>query len=162
MLEKIGKRIDSVMEIVIAILFVLMVIAGGFQVFNRFMLNQSLSWSEEFQKFCHIWIVFLTIPIAYNRGSHIGMEVLLAKLPFRIQKIFSVFFDLLWFVLAISVAYYSIVIMEVAQFQTSAGLGIRMDWVYSGLVVGGLYLLIVSIRKLSVQFGLSNSPGRGL
>ena len=161
-MEKIGKQIDRIMEFLIAALFILMVIAGGLQVFNRFLLNQSLSWSEEFQKFCHIWLVFITIPVAYNRGSHIGMQGLFNKFSPRIQKYFSVLFDLLWFALAIAIAYYSIVIMGVAKFQTSAGLGIRMDWIYSGLVVGGVYLLIVSIRKLTAQLRFNDSSKRGL
>jgi len=161
MLEKIGIKIDRIMEIIIAALFILMVIVGGLQVFNRFLLNQSLSWSEELQKFCHIWIIFLTIPLAYNRGAHIGMQVLLNKLSPRIQKYFTVFFDLLWLILALAISYYSLVIMGVAKFQSSAGLGIRMDWVYSGLVVGGLYLFLVSIRKLVGHLGLIDPSKRG-
>jgi len=160
MLEKIGKQTDRIMEFLIAALFILMVCVGGLQVFNRFLLNQSLSWSEEFQKFSHIWIIFLTIPVAYNRGSHIGIQFLFNKFSPSIQKIFSIFFDLLWTTLAIAIAYYSFVIMGVAKFQTSAGLGIRMDWIYFGMVVGGIYLLFVSIRKLAPQLRIS-SPKKG-
>jgi len=162
MLEKIGKQIDRVMEFFIAALFILMVVVGGLQVFNRFFLNQSLSWSEEFQKFSHIWIIFLTIPVAYNQGSHIGINLLLNKFSPTVQKIFSIFFDLLWSVLAIAIAYYSFVIMSVAKFQTSAGLGVRMNWVYFGMAVGGIYLLFVSIRKLVSQLNISISKRGGL
>jgi TRAP-type C4-dicarboxylate transport system permease small subunit len=162
MLEKIGKQTDRIMEFLIAALFILMVCVGGLQVFNRFILNQSLSWSEELQKFSHIWLVFLTIPVAYNRGSHIGIQILFNKFSPRLQKLFSILFDLLWSALAIAIAYYSIIIMGVAKFQTSAGLGIRMDWVYFGMVIGGVYLFFSSIRKLTPQLRFSNTTGGGL
>jgi TRAP-type C4-dicarboxylate transport system permease small subunit len=148
LLEKVGLKVDRVIEIAITVVFVVMVLVGGLQVFNRFIINQSLSWSEEFQKFSHIWLIFLTIPVAYNRGSHIGMEILFKKFPAQARKLLSILFDLLWMGMAVATIYYSSVIMGVARTQTSAGLGIRMDWVYSGLVVGGVYLLFVSIRKL--------------
>jgi TRAP-type C4-dicarboxylate transport system permease small subunit len=156
-MEKIGTKVDRVIEFLIALLFISMVIAGGFQVFNRFILNESLSWSEEFQKFTHIWIIFLTIPVVYNRGGHIGMEFLFNKLSARMQKTLLILFDLLWLTLAISITFYTIVIMNVARFQTSAGLGIRMDLIYSGLVIGSLYLLFISVRKLKVSISSLNS-----
>lgn len=147
------ESVDKIIELFITVLFVLMVLVGGMQVFNRFILNQSLSWSEEFQKFSHIWLIFLTIPVAYNRGSHIGMKILFNKFSFRIQRIMDVIFDMFWLILGGAVIYYTLIIMEVAKSQTSAGLGLRMDWVYLGLVIGGIYLVFVSLRKISTHIG---------
>jgi TRAP-type transport system small permease protein len=161
LLERIGSKIDKGVEVFIAILFILMVIVGGLQVFNRFILNHSLSWSEEYQKFSHIWLIFLTIPVAYNRGSHIGMQVLFNKFASPVQKIFNVIFDLLWLCLSLAIVYYSFVIMGVAKTQTSAGLGLRMDKVYFGLVIGGIYLLFISIRKLVEHFSTRDERVEG-
>ena len=47
---------------------------GFLQVFSRFVLNRTPSWSEEIQIFGHIWLVFLAIPIAYRRGAHFTVE----------------------------------------------------------------------------------------
>jgi TRAP-type C4-dicarboxylate transport system permease small subunit len=140
------------MEVLISVIFIAMVIAGGLQVFNRFFLNQSLSWTEEFQKFAHIWLIFFTIPIAYNRGSHIGMKVIFNKFSKSWQKILNISFDILWMVLASVIAYYTIIIMGVTKSQRSAGLNLRMDRVYLGLVIGSLYLLITALKKLIRHF----------
>jgi TRAP-type C4-dicarboxylate transport system permease small subunit len=85
------------------------------------------------------------------------MEFLFNKLSARMQKTLLILFDLLWLTLAISITFYTIVIMNVARFQTSAGLGIRMDLIYSGLVIGSLYLLFISVRKLKVSISSLNS-----
>lgn len=159
MLKQIALKIDKGFELFIAVLFILMVIVGGLQVFSRFILNHSSSWSEEYQKFSHIWLIFLTIPVAYNRGSHIGMQVLFNKFSSPVQKILDIIFDLLWLCLAVAIVYYSFVIMNVAKNQTSAGLGLSMDKVYFGLVLGGLYLAFVAIRKLFEHFSINKSAG---
>jgi len=140
--------IDRSVEILIFTLFVAMVMVGGLQVFNRFILNQSLSWSEEFQKYAHIWIIFLTIPVGYNRASHIGMQLLVDKFPKPLRKTLIYINDLLWLVLGASVVVFTFHIMQVAQFQTSSSLRLRMDYVYFGLVLGGGYLILSALRKI--------------
>ena len=76
-----GARVDgeTLRIVVIALL----------QVFHRFALNSSLSWSEEAQIFGHIWIVFLGIPIAYRRGAHLYIETFCDKLPPRARRVFD-------------------------------------------------------------------------
>jgi TRAP-type C4-dicarboxylate transport system permease small subunit len=151
MTDKPVKYLDKGMEMLVIFIFILMVIVGGMQVFNRFVLNQSLSWSEEFQKFAHIWIVFLTIPIGYARGSHIGMDMLITRFPAKVQRLLSVFTDILWLGFALSLTVHTYRIMQVAKNQTSPGIGLRMDWVYFGLVAGGVYLCIMVLRKLYLR-----------
>ena len=155
-MDRFFNIIDRIMEILISVIFIAMVIAGGLQVFNRFFLNQSLSWTEEFQKFAHIWLIFFTIPIAYNRGSHIGMKVIFNRFSKSWQKILNISFDILWMVLATIIAYYTVIIMGVTKTQRSAGLNLRMDWVYLGLVVGSVYLFITAFKKLIQHFKNAN------
>jgi len=161
MLKKIFKILDQFIEISVVLIFILMVIVGGLQVFNRFIMNQSLSWGEEFQKFAHIWLIFLTIPIAYQRGAHIGMQVLFNKFSVSIQKILTFCFNLIWLTLAFIIVRYTIVIMKVTATQTSAGLGIQMSYVYSGMVIGGIYLLILSLRELIQNVVDFSGTGKG-
>ncbi|GAK61716.1 TRAP-type C4-dicarboxylate transport system, small permease component [Candidatus Vecturithrix granuli] len=148
MLKKALSYLDHTVELCIFAIFVAMVIVGGMQVFNRFVLNQSLSWSEEFQKFSHIWLIFLTIPVGYHRGSHIGMNMLVGKFPENVQKFIILITDIMWLGLAVAIVTYTHVIMRVARRQTSPGLGLRMDLVYLGVMLGGIYLAIVALRKI--------------
>lgn len=148
MVNKIFRYIDWAVEVTIVIIFILLVIVGGMQVFNRYVLNQSLSWSEEFQKFAHIWLVFLAIPIGYNRGSHLGMQFLTKNFPPKFKKILAFIANILWLIIAVAIMYYTTVIMKVARFQTSPGLGIRMDYAYLGLFLASTYLIIVVIRNI--------------
>jgi len=111
-------------------------------------LNRSLSWSEEFQIFAHIWIVFLAIPIAYRRGAHLSMDSLRAKLPQRAGRVFDFFIEILWIWFAVALIWLSYRVAMVAKLQESPGLEIPMSYPYYAMVAGGAYLLMVVLRRL--------------
>ena len=152
------RRIDRGVELALFAIFLAFTIVGGLQVFNRFVLGLPLSWSEEFQKFGHIWMVFLAIPVAYRRGVHIGMDMVYRLLPPSTRRIVGVAIELMWLVMAVAIGWFTTAIMAVARFQESPGLGLRMDWVYSGLVIGSIYLAFVALRRLAACFGWDEAP----
>ena len=151
MLDKVFGCVNRAFEIMIFVLFLLIVIVGGMQVFNRFVLNQSLSWSEEFMVYAHIWMIFLAIPVAYNRGSHIGMNLFVKGLPPKSQVVMALAVDLMWCFLAGAIVFYASVVMGVASNQNSPALGLRMDRAYLSLVVGGTYLGLLALRKAAAS-----------
>ena len=140
--------IDRGVECAVAAIFAAMCLVGLLQVFNRFVLNKSLSWSEEFQIYSHVWIVFLAIAIAYRRGAHLSVESFSGMLPPQARRIFDFLIELLWLWFAAALAYLSWRVSEVAKLQLSPGLEIPMSYPYYGMVVGGAYLLLVVLRRL--------------
>ena len=140
--------IDRGVEVGVAVIFAAMCLVGLLQVFNRFVLNKSLSWSEEFQIFCHVWIVFLAIPIAYRRGAHLSVESFSGMLPPRARRVFDFVIELLWIWFAVALAWLAWRVSEVAKLQSSPGLDLPMNWVYYSMVVGGAYLFLVVARRI--------------
>lgn len=158
MLTAAFRVLDRSVEFVLFLIFLAFTLVGGLQIFNRFVLGLPLSWSEEFQKFGHIWMVFLAIPVAYRYGAHLGMDMVLRLLPAAAQKGVQLLVELLWLMLALAIGRYTLAIMVVARNQDSPGLGLRMDHVYLGMVVGAVYLGIVAIRRLLAAVGLIHEP----
>ena len=150
--------LDRTIQAIVVCIFAAMLSVGIAQIFNRYVLNSSLSWSEEFQRFCHIWIVFLTIPIVYQRGGHIGIDYVAKALPAGGRKAALAIVNLAWLVLGAAIAWTTWSLMAVAARQTSPGLGLRMDWVYAGLLVGGVYLVVVAIRQLFAGLSAPDEP----
>jgi TRAP-type transport system small permease protein len=140
--------IDRGVEYGVAAIFAAMCAVGLLQVFNRFVLNQSLSWSEEFQIYCHVWIVFLAIPIAYRHGAHLSVDSLRKLFPRQLGVVFDIFIELLWIWFAVALTWLSWKVSEVAKLQSSPGLEMPMSYVYYGMVVGGAYLLLVVLRRI--------------
>ncbi len=140
--------IDRGAELLVAAFLAVILLIALIQVGNRFVINSSLSWSEEAQIFGHIWIVFLGIPIALRRNSHLYIETYCDKLPARARLVFDVCVELLWGAFGVSLAVLGWMVASVAHRQESPGLEIPMSWPYGAMVIGGAYLTLVAIRRL--------------
>lgn len=147
-MHRLLNAIDRVAEWLVAAFFAAILVIALVQVGNRFVLNSSLSWSEEAQIFGHIWIVFLGIPIALRQGSHLYIETFCDKLPTRVRFIFDFSVELLWGAFGVSLVVLGWMVASVAHMQESPGLEIPMSWAYGALVVGGAYLTLVAARRL--------------
>lgn len=138
------------------VLFAAIVLVGGLQVISRYVLNASLSWSEELQRYGLIWIVFLALVVGYRRGAHIGMGLLLQKMPRAVQAPMGCLIDGMWLSLGGAMVAFTafmraasgLTFLASVSRQSSAGLGVRMDAVYACIVVGGAYLIIAAVHNL--------------
>ncbi len=147
---------DRIGEALIVLLFATIVLVGGLQVICRYGFNASLSWSEELQRYGLIWMVFLALVAGYRRGAHIGMSLLLEKLPRAVQVPVGWVVDLLWLGLGLAMVIYTagyrsaagMTFLHSVSRQSSAGMGVRMDLVYSCIVVGGTYLTLAALHNL--------------
>ena len=143
--------LDRGVEWLVVVFFAVILMVALIQVGNRFVINSSLSWSEEAQIFGHIWIVFLGIPIALRRGSHLYIETFCDKLPVRARFVFNFSVELLWGAFGVSLAVLGWMVANVAHMQESPGLEMPMSWPYGAMVVGGAYLTLVAVRRLAAM-----------
>jgi TRAP-type C4-dicarboxylate transport system permease small subunit len=148
-MKSLFAAIDRTIEYFVAAIFAGMVLIGSWQVFSRFVLNATPSWSEEIQIFGHIWLVFLAIPIAYRRGAHITVEAIRNYLAGWMNKALDLINELLWIGFAVATAYYSYRVSLVTGNSVSPGLEIPMSYPYYGMILGSVYLLFVVIRRLA-------------
>ncbi|MDH3235858.1 MAG: TRAP transporter small permease subunit, partial [Alphaproteobacteria bacterium] len=67
-----NRILDTIAAALMGTIVVVMVV----QVFARYVLNDSLIWAEELCRYLLIWITFLFIGIAFERGEFIAIDVL--------------------------------------------------------------------------------------
>ncbi len=146
--DKCYRLLDEGIKYAIVIVFLVMVITGLAQVFNRYILNQSLSWGEELQKFSHIWLIFLTIPVAYRNGAHLGMNLLYRKMSWRSKFVFDLSIHMLWLSFGAILILITTDLVHIGALQRSPGLGIKMSWIYSGILIGNAYLVLTALKNL--------------
>ena len=58
-----------------------MVAVVSAQVALRYGMNRSIDWADELGRLAFVWSVFLAIPLGVREGSHIGIDLLVDKLP---------------------------------------------------------------------------------
>jgi TRAP-type transport system small permease protein len=63
-----------------------MVAVVAAQVALRYGLNRSIDWADEIGRLAFVWAIFLAIPLGVRDGAHIGIDLLVDKLPAAGQR----------------------------------------------------------------------------
>lgn len=138
-------------EAVIVLLMALMSVLIGLQIFMRYVMGASLSWSEELARYFFIWATYLGIAYAVRKDAHIRVTMLTDIMPARGRLVMRILGHLIFGAFAAYVMYQGWMMVEKTfRFgQKSASLGIPMGIVYLapltgfGLAVGRLIQQIV-------------------
>lgn len=142
---KVLKWLDEHLEEALLVVFlVVMCLLTGFQVFMRKVLNSSLTWSEELNRFCYIWSGFLSIGYCIKKGTEIRIDMAVKALPRRLRAAVDLLASLVVVVLFALFARGSVTILRevLASGQTSSAMGLPMKYVYSAPLAGfGLGIL---------------------
>lgn len=142
-------KTNKIIEYALAICLAIMSISIFWQVFSRYVVGNSTSWSEELARLLMIFIVLLGSAVALRRGQMLSVEVLSEVLVGEKKKRFIGIF-----VNAISLIFYFVLLIYGYQLtdrvsgQTLPGLGISMYWLYLALPVGGFFLIVNAIANI--------------
>ena len=84
--SKLWKALDGAICILMAICFGSMTLVIFAQVIFRYILKSPLAWSEELARYLFVWVSFIGSVVAARRNQHIGVEMLVNKLPAGFRK----------------------------------------------------------------------------
>jgi TRAP-type transport system small permease protein len=77
------RRFDRVVEAICAALMLEIVVVLFVAVVFRYAINRPLGWPEEVARGSLVWLTFLGAYLAFRRGAHIHVDLLVRKLPAR-------------------------------------------------------------------------------
>ncbi len=84
-------RILSNLDIAVAcIAIVILILATFIGVPMRYVVGKPFTWLEEVQSACLVWIVFASAGAAFRTGSHVAIEMIVDRLPAKVQKVWKV------------------------------------------------------------------------
>ncbi len=86
MVRRVSSVVDTGAQGLLVILCLSMALVVMLQVFSRYVLNHSLFWSEELGRMLLVWLTFVGATVAYKRGAHPGVRVLVQRLPRRLEQ----------------------------------------------------------------------------
>jgi TRAP-type C4-dicarboxylate transport system permease small subunit len=84
-----GRALDALDRVVlVALLLAVATMVGvvSAQVALRYGFNLSFDWADEVSRLAFVWSIFLAIPLGVRQGAHIGIDIVVAKLPELAQK----------------------------------------------------------------------------
>jgi TRAP-type C4-dicarboxylate transport system permease small subunit len=111
------------------------------------------AWVEEAVRLMNLFLVFLALGLALERGKHVGIDTLRAHLPARVQWWLMKLIDAVGFAFSLYLVWLGLVLVRfvLKSNQVSPTLQIPMGWIYMAPVVGfGLLALRYALSFLGV------------
>ncbi|TWG63111.1 MULTISPECIES: TRAP transporter small permease [unclassified Aminobacter] len=133
--------------------FGLVVMTGmvAWQVFCRYVLNDSPSWTEPGAVMLMSWFIFLGAAVGVRENNHLGFDVLLYMLPPSAKKWLRMISDLVIFAFGIGMVWYGIGLVRLTANTTMPALGISGGWDYAPLVVGGVLVILFALERIVLR-----------
>ncbi len=150
-MEKLYKNINRIIEFVLIMIFALLVVDVLWQVFGRYVLNQSFSFTEEFARFALIWLSILGAAYLNGKREHLSMDFLLQKLSPDRLKVRMQIIELLMFIFALVVMVIgggNLVYTTLYLGQVSAAMSVSLGYVYTIIPISGLLIMFYSLYNI--------------
>ncbi len=120
----------------------------AWQVFCRYILNDSPSWTEPGAVILMSWFIFLGAAVGVRENNHMGFDVLLYVLPPSGKKWLRMISDFVIFVFGIGMIWYGANLVGLTANTTMPALGISGAWDYVPLVGGGILITLFALERI--------------
>jgi TRAP-type C4-dicarboxylate transport system permease small subunit len=151
-MAKIYHQLNRIIEFLLITIFALLVLDVLWQVFGRYVLNQSFSFTEEFARFALIWLSVLGAAYLNGKREHLSMDFLVRKLEPAKKKKRMQIIELLMLVFALVVMVIgggNLVYTTLYLGQVSPAMNVSLGYVYAIVPISGLIIMFYSCFNLS-------------
>lgn len=159
---KILKALDEKLELSICILLMsLMTIIIFIQVIMRYVMANSLVWSEELARYLFIWLIYMGISYGAKIMKHIKIEAALGMFPKKTRPVVVILGDILFLGFSLFIAYTAFIVVQkqLVLGQTSPAMQMPMWVIYAAPMVGFSLTAIRQIQTILYRVREMNSGG---
>ncbi len=129
-LQKLISFLNKIALNVATLMLIAMLSIVTLNVVLRYFFDYSIVWSEEASRYLMVWITFLLLPYAHEKGTLVAVDFLVARFRYtRIGVIHAVFLELLSLIVLICACYQAYFFMVRAGVTETLALRIPMQYV---------------------------------
>lgn len=144
-LTKIMKAVMTAVRILVAVLLTGTIVCTSLQIFTRYVLGNSLSWTEQVTRYLFIWLVALGIPLSFYEGGSFKFDILIKKLGPKVGFVTDI---IVWVAILGFSSYYFYWGMQLvlkAGHKLSAGIELPYYFLYGAQPVSAFLLICVTV-----------------
>lgn len=130
LLRKISDVLDTITKYIVAFLLLVMTVVFFAQVVARFVFNSGLYWSEELVRYSCIALIYFASASLFKASDQVAITVLEEMLPKKAKKYQYILLTLVNITYMALVFVIGIQILDMAAFQTSPNMQLKMSIVY--------------------------------
>jgi tripartite ATP-independent transporter DctM subunit len=143
----IDRAIGAVVEPLAALLVVVEIGILSAGVFTRYVLGNPLVWSDELATFVFLWLAMLGAVVAYRRGEHISLSVLVRRSPPRMRAVLEAIASVVAVIVAIELIPATIKFFNLERVDLTPALNLpRSDEVLAVITCLSLILVLALLR----------------
>ncbi len=116
------------------------------QIVFRYVLNDSLIWTEEVSKTMMVWAAFLVAPWAYRYGANVSIEMFADELPKTMRRLLNLLLNLLVIWIIIVFWRESFGMVERGFSIRAASLPLQVGWFFAVVPFAFAVMLLVGIE----------------
>jgi TRAP-type C4-dicarboxylate transport system permease small subunit len=139
---------ERVVQVTLVGMVAVMTVIIILQVFMRYLLLYSLSWSEEVARYLMIWVSFLGASLALKYGFHIGVEFVTNRIPEKMRGWVNLTAKLGMLLFLIYFTIGGVRLSWAVRDQDSPALLFSMAYAYLSAPVGGFFMIIQLLNLL--------------
>lgn len=145
---RVSKALYQLINAAVIGLLAVMVACICVQVFMRFALGRSPSWSEEVALLCFGWIVLLMLPAGVYRAFHVRMDLLLNALPSAMRRILEAAVLVLTVGFGLYLGVSGIDYVRMTAISTSPAIGYPIYLLYGAAPLSGFLTAWFAVDRL--------------
>jgi len=126
----------------------LLLAAVIWQVFGRYVLNNTPTWAESLALLLVLYVTMLGCAVGVRDAGHIGMELLGPLLPERLHLPMEMLIHALTLLFGLLMAWNCAVMLQSVSGYKTPTLGISESYRYVPLVAAGLLIVLFSIEHI--------------
>ncbi len=141
-------RVYDVLGHVGGLILAVMTGAVFLQVVLRFLGSAGIDGLEEIPRFLFVWLVMIGAASAMQRGQHTVLDYFVNLMSERTRALVLIAMNLACVALFAKLIELSLVLVPNAHFQTSAGLGLSLGWVFLAVPVGSALIILPMLVQI--------------
>ena len=114
-------------------------------VFTRYLFNFIIPWSEEVATSCFVYTVFVGSAWCLRTRQHVGVDLLVDRLPEKAQEAVHLLTDIIILVLNSYITYLSVLYLRSSKAKTMPILKISANYLNAALTLGFGLMAIYSL-----------------
>ena len=146
MKDGLGKRILKNLDAYFAgLMFAITMVLVIVNVFTRYLFNFIIPWSEEVATSCFVYTVFVGSAWCLRTRQHVGVDLLVDRLPEKAQEAVHLLTDIIILVLNSYITYLSVLYLRSSKAKTMPILKISANYLNAALTLGFGLMAIYSL-----------------
>lgn len=137
---------------------VLMTAFTGWQVYARYILNDTPSWTEPASILMMGWFIFLGAAVGVREGYHLGFDILVISLPPGAQKALMTISDLAVLSFGLGMVWYGGQLMAGTWNAIMPALGLPVGLSYLPIPTGGVLIALFTLERIARRFSGLETP----